>query len=234
MFDDYPVEVFLQRTDVLKALMDLLEGGSSSSNQNVQPGHNEWDLPKIAQGTLLVFIGKLKNLYKFVMNNTCKPSQMEKERDDSTGSQGFVDGYIEKTYPCNRLSRWDTNIDELKKSSKYGGSAKAGGQASLSAKAVLGLIITKTVYLLQDPERIGSYLQLLQESLIALETIFRVQENDDFSEFLHLCLFAFDKVCDFYREQLFDEVLIQPVLDTMINFLDLLNSIPALQKSQQL
>ena len=60
----------------------------------------------------------------------------------------------------------------------------------------------------------------------ALNCIFIVEENIEFSEFLHLCLFAFDKVCDFYRDQLYEEVLIQPVLAIMIQFVDLLNSIP--------
>ena len=39
-------------------------------------------------------------------------------------------------------------------------------------------------------------------------SIFVVEENIEFSEFLHLCLFAFDKVCDFYRDQLYEEVLV--------------------------
>ena len=68
----------------------------------------------------------------------------------------------------------------------------------------------------------------------ALETllyIYSVRENNDFSELLHLCLFAFDKVCDFYREQLFDEVLVQPIVNLIMRFIDLLNSIPVVSSN---
>ena len=84
----------------------------------------------------------------------------------------------------------------------------AGGQNSLSCRAILGLILTKTIYLLQDTEKTGLYVQLIQETLAALLDIYNVRGNNEFSELIHLCLFAFDKVCDFYREQLFDEALI--------------------------
>lgn len=97
----------------------------------------------------------------------------------------------------------------------------------MSCKATLGLILTKSIYLLQDTERIGSYTQLIQEALDALLFVFNVEGNTEFSEFLHLCLFAYDKVCDFYRDQLYEEALIQPVLTSMLKFVALLNSIPA-------
>ena len=56
--------------------------------------------------------------------------------------------------------------------------------------------------------------------------IFNVRANTEFSELLHLCLFAFDKVCDFYRDQMFDESLIQPILSLLLQLIDILNSIP--------
>jgi hypothetical protein len=65
---------------------------------------------------------------------------------------------------------------------------------SLSAKAVLGLILTKSIYLLKDTEKIGLYIQLIKETLEALLVIYRVEENIEFSELIHLCLFAFDSV----------------------------------------
>lgn len=66
---------------------------------------------------------------------------------------------------------------------------------SLSCKAVLGLILTKSIYLLKDTEKIGQYVQLITETLETLETVFNIKENEEFSNFFHLCLFAFDSVC---------------------------------------
>lgn len=67
-------------------------------------------------------------------------------------------------------------------------------QGSLSCKAVLGLIITKATYLLKDTEKIGLYLQLSKEALAALCQIYRVENNCEFTEFLHLVLFGYDSV----------------------------------------
>ena len=65
---------------------------------------------------------------------------------------------------------------------------------SLSCKAVLTLILTKAIYLLKDTEKIGLYIQLIEETLTTLNMIYRVEKNAEFSEIIHLCLFAFDGV----------------------------------------
>ena len=204
---------------------------------------NDFDITAIAQQCLVAYIKRLKNIYRFLLNNGCKPSVMHKEYDveeseqpigASKATEGFKEDYIEKTYPCNRLSRWETTPDGSlggvrygSRTKSFGGQSKAtGGQNSLSCKAVLGLILTKSIYLLQDTERIGVYSQLIQEALEALLFVFNVEGNSEFSEFLHLCLFAYDKVCDFYRDQLYEEALIQPVLTTLLKFVSLLNTIP--------
>ena len=137
-----------------------------------------------------------------------------------------MDSYIEKTYPCNRLSRWEQPSPSG--SGKRGQSCQSdtSGHNTLSCKALLGLILTKSIYLLQDTEKIGIFVQLMNRGLETLLHIYLVRGNNDFSELLHLCLFAFDKVSDFYREQLFDEVLVQPILNLILRFIDLLNSIP--------
>ena len=54
--------------------------------------------------------------------------------------------------------------------------------------------MTRSIYLLKDTEKIGLYVQLLQEALDAFVFIYRVEGNDEFSEIIHLCLFAFDSV----------------------------------------
>lgn len=110
--------------------------------------------------------------------------------------------------------------------SSGGTSAPAGAGTSLSCRAVLGLILTKAIYLLQDTDRLGLHLQLVNTALETLSYIFNLSETQEFSELLHLCLFAFDKVCDFYKEQLYEEVLIQPVLDVLVQLVDLLNKVP--------
>ena len=86
--------------------------------------------------------------------------------------------------------------------------------------------MTKSIYLLKDTEKIGLYIQLIKEALSTLLAVFRVEGNCEFSELLHLCLFAFDGVCEFYKDQLFEEVLIEPVMELMVQFLELINTIP--------
>jgi hypothetical protein len=54
--------------------------------------------------------------------------------------------------------------------------------------------MTKSIYLLKDTEKLGLYIQLIQEALDSFLYIFRVEENPEFSEILHLCLFALDSV----------------------------------------
>ena len=175
----------------------------------------------------MTFLSKLKNVYRFLSNNGCKPSQMEAHTDSASAA----DSYIEKTYPCNRLSRWEQ--PNLSGSSRRSQSHQSdtSGHNTLSCKAVLGLILTKSIYLLQDTEKIGIFVQLMNRGLETLLHIYSVENNNEFSEILHLCLFAFDKVCDFYREQLFDEVLVQPILHLLLRFIDLLNSIPAISSN---
>lgn len=84
----------------------------------------------------------------------------------------------------------------------------AGGQNSLSVRAVFSLILTKSIFLLRDTERIGIFTTLIYETLDAIQKIFVVENNSQFSELIHISLIAFDKVCDFYRDQMLDEVLI--------------------------
>ena len=56
--------------------------------------------------------------------------------------------------------------------------------------------------------------------------MYNIKSNPEFSELIHLCLLAFDKVADFYRDQMFEEVLIQPILSLALKFVDLLNQVP--------
>jgi hypothetical protein len=70
----------------------------------------------------------------------------------------------------------------------------AATQGSLSVRAALGLVLTKAIYLLKDTEKIGLYVQLIKETLAALQSVFRVEGNCQFSELIHLCIFAFDSV----------------------------------------
>jgi len=100
-------------------------------------------------------------------------------------------------------------------------------QGAVSCRAALGLILTKSIYMLKDTEKVGLYIQLIKETLQVAECVFQIEGNREFSEFLHLCLFAFDSVCKFYKEQLLTEVIVQPILPLAAEFLSLLSSIPA-------
>jgi len=57
--------------------------------------------------------------------------------------------------------------------------------------------------------------------------MYKVETNPEFTELIHLCLIAFDSVCEFYKDQIFEEILIEPILGLIVKFLDLLNSIPS-------
>ena len=72
--------------------------------------------------------------------------------------------------------------------------AAASTQGSLSCRAALGLILTKTIYMLKDTEKIGLYTQLIRETYETLMTVYRVEGNHEFTEMIHLCLIAFDSV----------------------------------------
>jgi hypothetical protein len=72
--------------------------------------------------------------------------------------------------------------------------AAAATQGSLSCRAVLGLILVKSIYLLKDTEKLGLYHQLIRETTNVMLDVFRVPRNPEFTELLHLCLFAFDSV----------------------------------------
>jgi hypothetical protein len=72
--------------------------------------------------------------------------------------------------------------------------AAASTQGSLSCRAALGLVVIKSIYLLKDTEKLGLYIQLIKEATSVLLDVFRVPKNPEFTELLHLCLFAFDSV----------------------------------------
>jgi hypothetical protein len=75
--------------------------------------------------------------------------------------------------------------------------AAASTQGSLSCRASLGLMLTKTIYLLKDTEKLGLYIQLIKETTACLLDIYSVPNNPEFTELLHLCLFGFDSVSIF-------------------------------------
>ena len=54
----------------------------------------------------------------------------------------------------------------------------AGGQNSLSVRAVFALVLTKSILLLRDTERIGLFTTLIHEALDALLKIFVVENNN--------------------------------------------------------
>ena len=139
--------------------------------------------------------------------------------------------YLKMSYPGLKEGIWNTHEAQTDLR-RYGAQlpterlAAASTQGSLSCRAALGLILTKTIFMLKDTEKIGLYTQLIHESLSTLLAVYRVEGNQEFTELIHLCLIAFDSVCEFYRDQIFEEVLIEPVLGLVIEFLKLINTIP--------
>jgi hypothetical protein len=79
--------------------------------------------------------------------------------------------------------------------------AAATLQGSLSCRAVLGLVLTKSIYLFKDTEKIGLYIQLMKEAWQSMRQIYKIDDNHEFTEILHLILFAFDSVSNLYFYQ---------------------------------
>ena len=90
--------------------------------------------------------------------------------------------YLKMSYPSLKEGAWNTHEaqTDLK---KYGAQlptdrlAAASTQGSLSARAALGLVLTKAIYMLKDTEKIGLYIQLIKEAQKTLLEIFRVEGN---------------------------------------------------------
>lgn len=120
MVSDYPIEVLLQRTDIFKALLDLLEGG-----QTGEPGRSAQEAyTNLAQQAILVIVRKLKNVYRFIGNNTNKASRISSGNYSSL-KQGPADGigevdnleYLKLSYPGLKEGVWNTEeaMTDLKK-----------------------------------------------------------------------------------------------------------------------
>jgi len=106
------------------------------------------------------------------------------------------------SYPGLKEGIWNTQEaqTDLK---RYGAQlptdrlAAASTQGSLSCRAALGLVLSKAIYMLKDTEKIGLYTQLIKESVSTLLEVYRVEGNSEFTELIHLCLFAFDSVSQY-------------------------------------
>lgn len=113
---DYPVEVLLQRTDIFKSLLDLLEGG-----QTGPVGKSQQAYTNIAQQTLLTFVRRLRNLYRFVANNTTKRSLIQggKRYSSALGEvhEQQQSEYLRLSYPSTKEGVWNTEeaVTDLKK-----------------------------------------------------------------------------------------------------------------------
>lgn len=146
---DYPIEVLLQRTDILRALIDLMEG---SNGNNVYTN--------LVQPCLLTFVQRLKTLYLFNCSNTNKVSHVT--LGGGRDSQVPHPPHIQNCYPCNHNGKWSA-LEETRDANKYGATysiinqgtkvsnmTAASLQNSLSCKAALALILTRSIYLLKD------------------------------------------------------------------------------------
>ena len=114
---DYPIEVLLQRTDIFKALLDLLEGG-----QTGEPGRSSQEAyTNLAQQAVLVITRRLKNTYRFIGNNSNKSSRISAGSYASTTSQAAseVDNieYLKLSYPGLKEGVWNTEeaVGDMKK-----------------------------------------------------------------------------------------------------------------------
>ena len=122
MVQDYPIEVLLQRTDIFKSLLDLLEGG-----QTGEPGRSAQEAyTNLAQQALLVIVRRLKNTYRFIGNNTNKASRISPgSYTAATFKQGSAEGtsevdnleYLKLSYPGLKEGVWNTEeaMTDLKK-----------------------------------------------------------------------------------------------------------------------
>lgn len=144
-------------------------------------------------------------MYRFIGNNTTKRSAIHSTKRSYTSALTNPEQepaqmeFMRLSYPSTKEGIWNTEeaVSDLK---KYGAQLQtermvaAATQGSLSCRAALSLIIVKSIYMLKDTEKLGLYLQLIREATQTLIDVYRVPRNPEFSEMLHLCLFAFDSV----------------------------------------
>ena len=87
-----------------------------------------------------------------------------------------------------------TDLDTLKKRTMTSGATTQ----SLSARAALGMILSKAIFMLRDLHNVGLVIQLVKEGMRVLEAVFRVEANPEMTELLHLLSFAYDAVSSLF------------------------------------
>ncbi len=108
----------------------------------------------------MTFVQRLKILYLFNCNNANKVSHVT--LGGGRDPQVPHPPHIQNCYPCNHNGKWST-LEENKDANKYGATysiinqgtkvsnmTAASLQNSLSCKAALALILTRSIYLLKD------------------------------------------------------------------------------------
>jgi hypothetical protein len=109
----------------------------------------------LVQPCLLTFVQRLKTLYLFNCSNTNKVSHV-------TQGGGRDPQVPHPPHTCNHNGKWST-LEENRDANKYGATysimnqgtkvsnmTAASLQNSLSCKAALALILTRSIYLLKD------------------------------------------------------------------------------------
>jgi hypothetical protein len=99
---DFPPEVFLQRSEVFKALLDLLEGNQEGSSQLSAAAYTN-----LAQQALLVLVRRFANVYKYLGSNLNKISQAQSHRFAHISSEGNTPEYIKGSYPTSVDALWN-------------------------------------------------------------------------------------------------------------------------------
>lgn len=76
---------------------------------------------------------------------------------------------------------------------------------------------------MREQGKLGLMIQLFKQTWEAFEHQFKVEGNKMFTELLHMLVFQFDSLVDFYKDELFSEPLLKnifPCLEIVIKTLN--------------
>ena len=161
---DFPLECFLQKPDVLKALLDTFSAGASM-NHTIVAGE--------ALGAFLREIPRTLAFLKNRENRVCRTAGEEEQEQERSHAQSKEDAggalrkreeaavtrseegdYVALSYPSSDVARWKYDEERARRA----GALSIGD--SLSALAAILQIMTVAIDVMKEEERVGYALSL--------------------------------------------------------------------------
>lgn len=141
ILNDFPIEAFLQRGDILKTLLFRLEK------------EKEFAFCHFAFPILRKIIENLKNVYKIYCTSFSRPSELPiLEKSEQTISKT----YLECSYPAALITKYDKSNAEMQNKIYID---------SMSALSALSLISIDCIKAMKEPNKLGFLMTIFSQSL---------------------------------------------------------------------